>query len=86
MMTEETWGAYYWPGFLIAQFVLLFAPEGYALATNWRNTLSNWVWDHLNITKNESISQWSATDFLLFGAWMVVVTWLTFHFFLRKFT
>lgn len=83
---NSTWGNYYWPGFLISFFAMLIGPEIYALITNWKNTLSNWVWTFLNITKNQSMSQWSATDFLLFGAWMVTVTWLTFHFFLRKFT
>ena len=85
-MTNSTWGNWYWPAFLVAQTMLFLGPEIYALIDNWRNTLSNWVWTSLNITKNESMSQWSATDFLLFGVWIVVVTWLTFHFFLRKFT
>lgn len=85
-MTNSAWGNWYWPGFLVAQAMLFLGPEIYALVDNWRNTLSNWVWTQLNITKNESMSQWSATDFLLFGVWIVVVTWLTFHFFLRKFT
>lgn len=82
----SSWGDWYWPSWIIFNLASLGTPEIYALVTDWKNTLSNWVWTQLNITKNESISQWSAVDFLLFGVWMVAVTWLTFHFFLRKFT
>jgi hypothetical protein len=85
-MAHITWGDWYWPGWLIA-LVLIFLPaEIYGLATGGQNTLSNWVWQHLKIATNERVINWSAADFLIFGCWLVLITWLTAHFFFRKFT
>lgn len=82
----ETWGNIYWPIFLGVCFAAFLSAEIYALVTTGvSNTLSNWVWVHLNISKGERVSQWSALDFLLFGQWMVLWIWLTFHFFGHKF-
>lgn len=85
-----TWGRTYWPIFLAATFLLFIVPESMALmginGTNVDNTLSNWVWTRLHIQSNEKMNQWSALDFLLFGQWLTLVIWLTWHFFFRKFT
>lgn len=80
------WGNWLWPIWLGAALGSFLGPECYALATNPRNTLSWWVWRHLRIVAGESPAQWSAVDALTFGVWMVLVTWLTFHFWLRRFT
>lgn len=80
------WGEWYWPIWLGAALGALLGPEIYALATDAHNTLSWWVWQHLRIVVGESPGQWSAVDALTFGAWMVIITWLTFHFWLRRFT
>jgi hypothetical protein len=78
--------AVYWPqwlGMLTGTFLLR---EVWALASGRPNdTLSYWVWVHLHIVSNERISQWTAASFLTFGVWIVLVTWLTFHFWLHKF-
>jgi hypothetical protein len=61
--------------------------EVWALASGRsQDTLSDWVWNLLRITSNEPVSGWNSTDFLVFGAWLTVVIWLTYHFFFRVFT
>lgn len=79
------WGGSYWPAWLGLAVLTFLVPEIYALATNVRNTLSWWVWDQLHIAAGESPTQWSAVAFLTFGVWLVMVVWLTFHFWFRRF-
>jgi len=79
--------AVYWPIFLLVLLAAFLLREVWALASGRsQDTLSYWVWDHLQITKGQLITHWSAADFLVFGLWIVLVTWLTFHFFLHDFT
>jgi hypothetical protein len=84
--TRVTWGAWYWPIGLAVVLVAFLIPEIYALCTNPGNTLSAFVWRSLAITRDESIGAWSAGDFLIFGLWLTLVVWLTFHFFFGRFT
>lgn len=81
-----TWGPRYWTVYLIVGAVLLIGPETFALITNWRNTLSSWVWSALKVQRDVNPWDWSATQFLVFGLWMVLVTWLTIHFFFHRLT
>jgi hypothetical protein len=81
-----TWGPRYWAVYLIVGLVLLVGPETLALITNWHNTLSSWVWTALKVQRDASPLDWSATQFLIFGLWIVLVSWLTFHFFFHRFT
>lgn len=81
-----TWGPRYWPVVLIAGLVLILGPESFAVFTNWRNTLSEWVWTELKVQRDENPWNWSATQFLVFCVWLVTVLWLTFHFFFRRWT
>lgn len=82
-----TWGHWYWPIQLAFAFLTFLGPEVYALAGGKpANTLSAFVWRTLQITRNENIGSWSALDYLTFGIWIVVFTWLTFHFFFGRFT
>ena len=80
------WGARFWPIFLLTFAIVGGGAEIFALITNARNTASFWVWDHLHIERNLNPWDWSATTFLIFGLWMVAWTWMTFHFFFRRFT
>jgi hypothetical protein len=82
-----TWGRIYWATWIIVVLATFLGPEIYALMGGRMvdNTLSNWVWEHLHIQRNETMSKWTATDFLLFCEWLSVVIWLTFHFFFRRF-
>lgn len=80
------WGARFWPVFLLAATVVGVGAEIVALVTNPRNTLSFWVWNALKVQRDIDPWNWSATQFLIFGIWIVTVTWLTFHFFFHRFT
>jgi hypothetical protein len=79
------WGDVYWPIWLGVMTITMGVPEVYALITNTRNTLSDWVWDQLNVTTEQQLP-WTAAHYLVFGAWITVVSWLTWHFFFRRFT
>lgn len=83
---KQLWGNAVWPLWLAAAVTTFLIMEVYALCTDPQNTLSWWVWRTLRITARTSPANWSAADFLTFGCWMVLVTWLTFHFFFRRFT
>lgn len=79
--------AVYWPAWLGVSVAAFLVREIWALASgDYRSTLSQWVWRVLKITTRESPANWNAADFLVFGVWIVLVTWLTAHFFLRRFT
>lgn len=69
-------------------FLFLFAVrEFWALGSGRsQDTFSYWVWNHLKIIPGETVNNWSAEDFLVFGVYCTVFTWLAFHFFLRRFT
>jgi len=81
-----TYGLWYWPIWLGVILIGFLPAEIIGLIQGGQNTFSNWVWQYLKVAKNESIANWTATDFLLFGAWLVLIVWLTFHLFFRKFT
>ncbi len=84
-VSRITWGNAYWPVWLGVLLAAFLPGEILGLVQGGQNTLSNFVWQYLKLAKNEAIWQWSALDFLIFGAWLTVVTWLTFHFFFRTF-
>ena len=74
----------YWPAWLASTAALLVLRETWALASGRpQDTLSTWVWDALGVTGHQPVTQWSAQHFLIAAAWLVLVVWLTFHFFLR---
>jgi hypothetical protein len=78
--------AVYWPSWMALTFSLFLLREAWAISSRHpQDTLSDFVWRVLKITSNEPVLKWNATDYLVCGAWITVVTWLTFHFFLRKF-
>lgn len=79
--------AVYWPVWLAATLAAFGVREVWALASRHPGgTLSDWVWRVLKVAVNKPISDWSAGHFLVFGAWLVLVAWLTLHFFFRRFT
>jgi hypothetical protein len=75
-----TWGHVYWSVWAIGSFVTFIAPEVYALATNWRNTLSSSVWDFERFRTGQPIYQWSAGHFLFVLLLLVIDVWLLGHF------
>lgn len=78
-----TWGKWYWPIWLAFALITFGVPEVAALITNVNNTLSDFVWRILGVTDHQSVWQWSAARVLTLGVWLTVVTWLTWHFWLR---
>jgi len=80
-----TWGHWYWTIWLGVLLVAFLPAEILGLVQGGQNTLSNFVWQYLRIAKNETMWQWSATDFLIFGGWVTITVWLTAHFFFRTF-
>jgi hypothetical protein len=86
-MPASHWAIWYWPIWLFVFVGAFLGPEVYALVSGKpQNTLSWWVWRMLKVSTGERVSQWTAADFLTFGIWMTLFVWLTFHFFLRRFT
>ena len=78
--------AVWWPVWLAAGAATFLLREVWALASGRpQDTLSDWTWHILKIAKNEPMSAWSAADFLTFGCWLVLVTWLTWHLWFRRF-
>jgi hypothetical protein len=75
-----TWGRWYWPIWMVATFLFFIGPEVFALITNWKNTLSNWVWVALRVKTGQSITDWTAAHFLVGGMLIVVFGWLVGHF------
>lgn len=80
------WGDRFWPIFLITFAIVGGTAEAIALIVNARNTLSFWVWNTLHVQRDINPWNWSATMFLIFGLWILVFSWLTFHFFFHRFT
>jgi hypothetical protein len=85
VVTVASWGAWYWPAWLAVVAAGFLPAEIYGLCTNSENTLSAWVWRALRITSNQDWVKWSAADYLVFGGWVILVTWLTGHFFFGRF-
>ncbi len=79
-----TWGTYYWPCWFAITVMSLLIPEIYALISNVNNTQSYWVWKQLEISPLKT-APWTAVHYLAFGLWLTLMSWLTFHFFFRKF-
>lgn len=76
-----TWGHHYWPWYLAVAFLAFIVPEIYALCTNWRNTLSAWIWNALQVQEGQPITAWSALHFISCGAVLVIFIWLIGHLF-----
>lgn len=81
----SSWGNWYWPTLLIGWLVVFLPAELFALFTNAHNTLSAWVWRVLRVVPNQDWLKWNAEDYLIFGCWLVMLTWLTAHFFFGRF-
>lgn len=67
-----TWGSWYWPAFLIGSALAFAGPELYALFTNWRNTLSEYVW-------LDEPGTYSWEWVLSLSLWALFAIWITGH-------
>ena len=77
------WGNWYWPVGLIAASVAFVVPELYALATNSANTLSDYCWRELHVTRALEISGHGAAWWCSFIAWLLFVAVITLHIWYR---
>lgn len=58
---------------LLACVAVLGVPELAMIITRrYQDTLSEWVWYILNVTRNQPMRQWSAAHFLAFGMYLVL--------------
>lgn len=77
------WGYYYWPSWLSVVSLTFLPAELFALFTNHANTLSDYAWHELNVTKAltfsmHGIAWWSS----LISVTLVFVI-LVFHIWFR---
>lgn len=77
---HTTWGVFYWPLCLTAIALMVLGPEIYALFTNVNNTLSVWVWTEMRVAPGDHVAAWTAGRYLTLGAWVCLMSWLTWHF------
>jgi len=78
--------AHFWPLWLGLFTVTFLIRESTALGTGRpQDTLSDWVWRVLHVSVNQPIQDWDALHFLVFGEWLVLFGWLTYHFFFHRF-
>lgn len=82
---NATWGNWYWVVWLAVLLAGFLPAEIFGLVSNTSNTLSAWVWRMLKVMPNQDWVSWTAEDFLVFGCWLVLVSWLTGHFFFGRF-
>jgi len=82
-MTSHYWGSTYWPIGLIAASVAFLVPELYALATDANNTLSDYCWRELHVTRAFELSAHGAAWWFSLIAWGVFVVVITMHIWYR---
>jgi hypothetical protein len=71
--------------FLSVMSACFIAGEGYALATDWRNTLSQYAETELHYTAGQGFFQHNADWLLTQGVFLVIVFWLYWHIWYHKF-
>lgn len=74
-----SWGNRYWPVFLIVVSIAFLIPELYALATNAYNTLSDYAWRELNVTRAFEFTMHSVAWYASLSAWLLFVVVITLH-------
>lgn len=79
----KLWGNVYWPAGLIAASVAFIIPELYALFTDANNTLSDYCWRELHVTRALEISGHGAAWWCSFLAWLLFVGLITVHIWYR---
>ncbi len=58
---------------LLGGVILLALPELYCVFRHqWQNTLSDWVWKAIHVTRSTSINSWNAEHFLAMGSFLVI--------------
>lgn len=78
------WGNWYWPAGLCIMSALFVPAELFALLTNANNTLSDYCWRELHVTRALEISGHGAAWWASFIAWVLFVVIITLHIWYRS--
>jgi hypothetical protein len=78
------WGLHYWPGYLTVASLFFLVPELFALATNPANTLSDYCWHELDVTRALEFTMHSVAWYASLAAWIVFVLVITLHIWFRS--
>jgi hypothetical protein len=79
-----TWGRVYWPIAMVGVFLFFVPAELYALFTNANNTLSDYSWHELDITKAFEISGNGVAWWASFISWIIFVIIISLHIWYRS--
>jgi hypothetical protein len=80
-----TWGLIYWPTYLMISLSLFLPVEVYALVTNQaQNTLSDYCWHELDVTKALAISGHGMAWWCSLILWGFFVVAITLHIWYRS--
>jgi hypothetical protein len=77
-------GRLYWPIWLTLCGVSFAIPELWALATNQTNTLSDYCWNELHVTRALEFTIHSVAWYSSFFAWLIFVIIITLHIWYRS--
>lgn len=78
------WGYHYWPWYLIGASGFFLIPELFALLTGHASdTLSDYSWHELNVTRAFEFTQHSIAWYSSFAAWIAFVVVITLHIWFR---
>lgn len=78
------WGNWYWPAGLSVLSLLFVPAELFALLTDPNNTLSDYCWRELGISKALEVSVHGAAWWASLIAWLVFVVIITLHIWWRS--
>ena len=81
---SPTWGLTYWPIGMVIVFLTFMPAEIYALLTNAQNTLSDYCWHELDVTKALEISGHGVAWWLSLVMWGFFVVAITLHIWYRS--
>jgi hypothetical protein len=69
----------YWLIWFVVSFLAFAIPEGIALFTDWRNTLSASIWDLEGLVPGQPLDKWGTAHVLIGGMLALILIWLIGH-------
>lgn len=78
------WGNWYWPIGLCVMSALFVPAELFALLTGARNTLSDYCWRELGVSKALELSGHGAAWWASLTSWLLFVVIITLHIWYRS--
>jgi len=84
-MPAPTWGLVYWPAYLLVSLSLFLPVEVFALAAGQaKNTLSDYCWHELGVTRALEVSGHGAAWWASLVLWGFFVAAITMHIWYRS--